>query len=149
MPLNHIRKEVNTITHHPKTKSPRVAHYAEAKHPRKDARDTTNIAQTYRQLVATLRLKPESQRVDVLAAELASSVARGDRRTVDIVVKGQANRHQNAADILKPYGIDVRFIYRTINTHNPIHSAWVVLRQSKPQASEFTGATVRERQVTA
>lgn len=108
-----------------------------------------NIAQSYRQLVAVLRLKPESQRVDILAAELAAAVARGERRTVDIVVQGQANRHQNAADILKSYGIDVRFIYRTVNSHNPIHSAWVVLRHSKPEPNQFKGATVRERQVTA
>ena len=108
-----------------------------------------NIAQTYRQLVATLRLKPESQQVDILAAELTAAVARGERSIVDIVVQGQANRHQNAADVLKPYGIDVRFKYRTINTHNPIHSAWVILRPSQPQTPQFTGATVRERQVTA
>jgi hypothetical protein len=108
-----------------------------------------NIAQTYRQLVATLRLKPESQQVDVLAAELAAALAIKKRRIVDIVVQGQRNHHQNAADILKSYGVDVRFIYRTINTHTPIHSAWVVLCQSNPQTPQFTGATVRERQVLA
>lgn len=108
-----------------------------------------NIAQTYRQLVATIRLKPESQQVDILASELAAAVGRGERNIVDIVVQGQANRHQNAADILKPFGVDVRFKYRTINTHNPIHSAWVILRPSTPEPSQFTGATVRERQVTA
>lgn len=108
-----------------------------------------NIAQTYRQLVATLRLKPESQQVDVLAAELAAALAIKKRHTVDIVVQGQANRHQHAADVLKSYGVDVRFKHRTINTHNPIHSAWVVLRPSNPEPSQFTGATVRERQVTA
>jgi hypothetical protein len=97
-----------------------------------------SVAENYRKLLQVIQHEPESHQTEVLGAEIAAAVARGEHRTVDTATR-QDHIHGIADQLLSLFGLAVMFI--------PFPSdevAWVVIRPQN-ETDDFEGAQVLER----
>ncbi|MEM6427606.1 MAG: hypothetical protein AAF708_00090 [Deinococcota bacterium] len=97
-----------------------------------------SVAENYQKLLKTIQYEPESHQTEVLGAEIAAAVARGEARTVDTATR-QDKIHKLGNTVLGWFGMAVMFI--------PFESqekAWVVIRPQQ-ETDDFEGTQVLER----